>query len=98
MESGHVNTRAEAERRRALALKALDQRLAAKPTPVQNRASGSVPLSTSASTGGTLSSTTIAAIGGVPSANDGSLSKENGDVVFDSTEEASATPLPQDKN
>lgn len=32
METGHVNTRAEAERRRALALKALDQRLASKPS------------------------------------------------------------------
>lgn len=69
MESGVVNTRAEAERRRALALKALDQRLATKPSPA-TRSSGSLPsLNTS--------------VGPSGSSNPPSAKPDKGDVVFD---------------
>ncbi|CAD6570324.1 MAG: hypothetical protein CYPHOPRED_003887 [Cyphobasidiales sp. Tagirdzhanova-0007] len=97
MESGHVNTRAEAERRRALALKALDQRLAAKPVPLQHRGASSNQPASSSTAGATSTNATSSpsmTISGSP----GGTNKGSDDVVFDSTDEASKTPLPKEKN
>lgn len=109
IESGHVNTRAEAERRRsvhfaapilsrkmiadesrsldnrALALKALDQRLANKPATSTSRASGSGPSLTGAS--GSSSTQTA-----------GDKPGSSGDVMFDAGDEATSTPLPKERD
>lgn len=89
--AGHVNTRAEAERRRALALQALDQRLASKPATSNtansqsNRGSSSQP--GAASSVGLAQSSSSS---GQTAVQKGSDKKPEGEVMFDAQDEGSA--------
>ena len=98
LESGHVNTRAEAERRRALALKALDQRVASNKPSVSSSA-GRNSASGPGGSGSSVSSPAMGASGsniGASGSRGAGASADSGDVMFDAAQEASATPLPKD--
>jgi hypothetical protein len=94
--SGHVNTRAEAERRRALALQALDQRLASKPatsnTGNNQNNRGSMGQSGAASSAGLAPSTSSSGqtSAAAPKGASASDRKAEGEVMFDAQEEGSA--------